>query len=183
MNADGALSFLTPYWSGPEMMAIHLASIRRFHPASPILVSKRGGGRDEMEAHRVEFGIQYWIEECDYVDALLRLLDRCDTQYVCVAEHDTVLLASLHPLLAGLGDGRWDLVGMEERVRDSPDTATTRQPSVHGWFRFAPGQVSGPILMFDWRAFRQRWGLAGVRGRRGFGSWGLQVPTMGSARS
>ena len=26
--------------------------------------------------------------------------------------------------------------------------------------------MSGPLLMFNWRAFRERWGLAGVRGHR-----------------
>ena len=165
-----ALSFLTPYWSGCEMMRVHLGSIRRFYPSSPILVSKRGGGLEEMEAHRAEFGIQYWLEECGYIDALLRLLARCETQCVCIIEHDTALLSSLDGLLAGLQEDRWDLVGMEERVRDSPQTAAT-MPSTGGWWRFAPGQVAGPVLMFDWCAFRARWGLSGVRGRRSYGAW------------
>ena len=106
------LSFVTPYWSGAEMMRVHLASIRTFYPDSPILVSKRGDGQAEMEVHRAEFGIQYWLEECGYVDALLRLLARCETEYVCVIEHDTALLSNLDGLLAGLRDDQWDLVGM-----------------------------------------------------------------------
>ena len=164
------LSFVTPYWSGAEMMRVHLASIRIFYPDLPILVSKRGGGRPEMEAHRAEFGIQYWLEECGYVDALLRLLARCETEYVCVIEHDTALLSTLDGLLAGLRDDRWDLVGMEERVRDSPATAASL-PSTHGWWRFAPGQVAGPLLMFNWREFKRRWGMSGIRGRRSYGAW------------
>ncbi|HEY5618692.1 MAG TPA: hypothetical protein VIK60_12170 [Vicinamibacterales bacterium] len=168
---DGVnLSFLTPYWSGREMMRIHLSSIRKFYPTSPILVSKRGGEREEMDAHRAEFRIQYWLEECDYTDAVLRLLERCDTEYVCIVEHDAVLLSSLDGLLAGIVEGRWDLVGMEERVRDSPATAGTL-PSTHGWWRFAPGQLSGPLLMFNWRDFKRRWGLPGVRGHRSYGAW------------
>ncbi|MGH9255028.1 MAG: hypothetical protein ACRD3C_10710 [Vicinamibacterales bacterium] len=165
-----SLSFLTPYWSGCDMMRVHLRSVRTFYPTSPILVSKRGGGRGEMEAHRAEFGIQYWLEEYDYVDALLRLLARCETQYACIVEHDTALLSSLDGLLAGLQQGRWDLVGMEERVRDSPYTADA-MPSTHGWWRFAPGQVAGPLLMFNWSEFKRRWGLSGVRGRRSYGAW------------
>ena len=37
------LSFLTPYWSGSEMMRIHLASLRRFHPgrADPDFQTRR----------------------------------------------------------------------------------------------------------------------------------------------
>lgn len=166
-----SLSFLTPYWSGREMMRIHLSSIRQFYPNAPVLVSKRGGERDEMEAHRAEFGIQYWLEECAYIDALLRLLERCQTDHVCIIEHDTALLSSLDGLLAGIRERRWDLVGMEERVRDTPEIASA-MPSRHGWWRFAPGQVSsGPLLMFNWREFQRRWGLAGVRGRRGYGAW------------
>ena len=111
------LSFLTPYWSGSEMMRIHLASLRRFYPAAPILVSKRGGDDGEMEAWRREFGIDYQLEECGYTDAYLRLLQRCKTQYVCVLDHDTVLLSGLEPLLQGLRDRRYDLVGIEERIR------------------------------------------------------------------
>jgi hypothetical protein len=164
------LSFVTPYWSGAEMMRVHLASIRTFYPEVPILVSKRGGGQAEMEAHRAEFGIQYWLEECGYVDALLRLLARCETEYVCVIEHDTALLSTLDGLLAGLRDDRWDLVGMEERVRDSPATAASL-PSTNGWWRFAPGQVAGPLLMFNWCEFKRRWGMSGIRGRRSYGAW------------
>jgi hypothetical protein len=163
------LSFVTPYWSGTEMMRVHLQSIRRFYPASPILVSKRGGGREEMESYRAEFDVRYWLEECGYVDALLRLLARCETQYVCIVEHDTALLSSLDIFLAGLREGRWDLIGMEERVRDSPQIAGT-MPSIHGWWRFAPGQMAGPLLLFDWHNFKHRWGLSGVRGRRSYGA-------------
>lgn len=166
------ISFLTPYWNGREMMLIHLQSIRRFYPSAPILISKRGGDREEMESHRAVFDVQYWLEECDYIDAILRLLERCDTEYACIADHDVVLLSSLDDLLAGLVDGRWDLVGMEERIRESPDTDSTRfSPPVHGWLRFAPGQMDTNLLMFNWRQFKRRWGLAGVKGKRPFGAW------------
>jgi hypothetical protein len=164
------LSFLTPYWSGGEMMRIHLRSIREFYPSSPILVSKRGGEPEEMQAYEAEFGIRYWLEECDYTDAMLRLLERCDTEYACIIEHDTVLLSSLDGLLGGIREDRWDVVGMEERVRDSPVTAKAL-PSTHGWWRFAPGQLSGPLQLFNWRRFERRWGLSGVRGHRSYGAW------------
>lgn len=169
MTPAQSLTFLTPYWSGRDMMRVHLGSVRAFYPSAPILVSKRGGERDEMEAHRTEFGVRYWLEDCEYPEALLRLLNRCETEYVCIVEHDTALLSSLDPLLAGLREGRWDLVGMEERVRDSLD-ATAAAPSVNGWWRFAPGQVAGPLMMFNWREFERRWGLVGVRGRRSYGA-------------
>jgi hypothetical protein len=164
------LSFVTPYWCGREFMRIHLSSIRSFYPTAPILVSKRGGEYEEMETHRAEFAVQYWLEDYDYADALLRLLERCETEYVCIIEHDTVLLSTLDNMLAGLATGRWDLVGMEERVRDSPATSRAA-PSINGWWRFAPGQAAGPLLIFNWREFKRRWGLAGVRGRRGYGAW------------
>ena len=168
MTPAESLTFLTPYWSGRDMMRVHLSSIRAFYPAAPILVSKRGGEREEMEAHREEFGVQYWLENCEYPEALLRLLNRCETDYVCIVEHDTALLASLDPLLAGLHDGRWELVGMEDRVRDGVD-ATAAAPSVNGWWRFSPGEVAGPLMLFNWREFERRWGLAGVRARRSYG--------------
>jgi hypothetical protein len=169
---DNLLTFVTPYWSGRDMMKIHLASIRQFYPTAPILISKRGGGSAEMEEYRAEYRVEYWLEECDYTDALLRLLKRCETEYVCVLEHDTVLLSSLDHLLSGLRERRWDVVGMEERVRDSPDTNPARLPPPrHGWLRFAPGQLAGPMLLFNLQGFRRRWGLAGIRGKRPYGAW------------
>jgi len=156
------ISFLTPYWSGAEMMRLHLASIRRFYPDAPILVSKRDGGAAEMAAYRREFGIDGWLEDCGYTNAYLRLLARCPTRYVCIADHDTVLLASLDPLLARLTDGRSDLVGIEERIRLPQDAAPW--PDTAGWLRFAPGCTAANFLLFDWQAFKSRWGLGGVFG-------------------
>ena len=165
------ISFLTPYWNGREMMRIHLASIRKFYPAAPILISKKGGDREEMEAHRAEFGIRYWIEDCDYVDALLHLLERCETEYACVSDHDAVLLADPDYLLRGLMEDRWDLVGIEERIRELPGASWVQlQPQSNGWFRFAPGYVDATFLMFNLRAFVRRWGLRGVAGKRPFGA-------------
>lgn len=166
-RSAASIAFLTPYWSGEEMMRIHLESIRRFHPDAPILVSKRGGGREEMESHRRQFGIRYWIEDCEYMDAYLRLLERCEADYACILDHDLVLLASLEPLLAGLAAGRYDLVGIEERVRE-PAALAGRWPDLHanGWMRFAPGCTAANFLLFDWRSFAARWGLRGVIGER-----------------
>lgn len=158
-----AISFLTPYWSGAEMMRFHLASIRRFHPDAPILVSKREGGALELEAYRREFGIDGWIEECGYTNAYLRLLARCDTRYACIADHDTVLLASLDPLVARLAGGQCDLVGIEERIR-VPGGVAEGWPEADGWLRFAPGCTAANFLLIDWHAFKARWGLGGVFG-------------------
>lgn len=157
------ISFLTPYWSGAEMMRIHLASIRRFHPEAPILVSSRDGGAAEMEAYRREFGIECWLEDCGYTNAYLRLLERCATRYACIADHDTVLLASLDPLIAGLAQGRYDLVGIEERIRLPGDVADD-WPGADGWLRFAPGCTAANFLLIDWQTFRSRWGLGGIFG-------------------
>jgi hypothetical protein len=158
------VTFLTPYWSGSEMMRIHLLSLRRFHPSAPILVSKRGGGRDELEALRREFGIEYWLEECSYTDAYLRLLERCPTAIACFIDHDAVLLSGLNGLIAGLAEGRYDLVGIEERIR-LPETVQAAWGSNNGWLRFAPGQTASNFLLFDWHAFRSQWGLRGVFGQ------------------
>lgn len=158
------VTFLTPYWSGAEMMRIHLRALRRFHPSAPILVSKRGGGRDEMEAYRREFGIEYWIEDCGYADAYLRLLQRCTTRIACFIDHDAVLLSSLNGLIAGVSEGRYDLVGIEERIR-LPETVASAWSGTNGWLRFAPGQTASNFLLFDWHAFRSQWGLSGVFGR------------------
>ncbi|MGE0862272.1 MAG: hypothetical protein AB7P34_00105 [Vicinamibacterales bacterium] len=157
-----SLSFLTPYWSGAEMMRLHLASIRRFHPDAPILVSKRDGGAEEMSGYRREFGIDCWLEDCGYTDAYLRLLQRCRTRYACIADHDTVLLAELEPLVARLAAGRHDLIGVEERVRlpQSPGVPA----GADGWLRLAPGCTAANFLIFDWQAFKSRWGLGGVFG-------------------
>ena len=165
---DETLSFVTPYWSGPEMMRIHLASVRQFYPAAPILVSKRGGDHGEMEGYRSEFGVQYWLEDCNYVDALLRLLERCETKYVCILDHDTVLLSSLDPLLQGLMEERWNLVGVEERIREAPGVEWSRFEPLYnnGWWRFAPGSMDSNFIMFDLREFVRKWGLRGV-GRKG----------------
>ncbi len=157
------ISFLTPYWSGEEMMRIHLASVRRFHPHAPILVSKRGGGLEEMERHRREFGIAYWIEECGYMDAYLRLLERCETEYVCILDHDTVLLTALDGLRDAIAADSYDLVGIEERIRmpsGVPDIPSP--PESNGWMRFAPGCTASNFILFNWRRFKARWGLRGV---------------------
>jgi hypothetical protein len=157
-----AISFVTPYLSGPEMMEIHLASIRKFYPFAPILVSKKGGGLEEMEDYRRTFDIRYSLEECAYHDALFRLLERCETDYVCILDHDTVLLSSLDPLLNGLGQGSYDLVGIEERIR-TPEWVWKRLwPEIGGWMRFAPGYMDATFLMFNLRTFQQKWGLRGL---------------------
>jgi len=159
------ISFLTPYWSGREMMKIHLASVRRYFPAAPILISKKGDGLEEMEAHRAEFGVRYWLEDCDYADAVVRLLQRCETEYVCIMDHDAVLLADPGHLLRGLVQGRWNLVGIEERIREPAWVDWQRlEPESNGWFRFAPGCMDATFLMFNWREFRQRWKLRGIWG-------------------
>ena len=163
-----SISFLTPYWSGAQMMRLHLASIRRFYPDVPILVSKREGGAAEMTAYRREFSIDCWLEDCGYTDAYLRLLERCDTRFACIADHDTVLLASLEPLLARLADGRQDLIGIEERIR--MPGALLGESSTGGWLRFAPGCTAANFLIIDWQAFKSRWGLGGIFG----------VPTSGA---
>jgi hypothetical protein len=160
------VSFLTPYWSGREMMRIHLASIRRFHPAAPVLVSKRGGDDAEMDAYRREFAVQAWIEDCEYMDAFLRLLERCQTRYACILDHDAVLLAGLGPYLEGLEEQRYDLVGIEERIRLPRSVGTEAWPESNGWLRFAPGCVASNFIVFDWQAFKARWGLRGVLGER-----------------
>lgn len=159
-----SVSFLTPYWSGREMMRIHLASIRQFHPAAPILVSKRGGDDGEMEAYRQEFGVHYWLEDCEYMDAHLRLLERCETQYACILDHDAILLSDIAPLVARLSEGSVDLVGIEERIR-LPESPGPWAES-NGWLRFALGCTASNFILFDWRAFKERWGLKGVLGKR-----------------
>lgn len=169
MSAE-PLSFLTPYWSGREMMRIHLASIRRFHPAAPILVSKRGGGDDHMNAFRREFAVQFWLEDCEYMDAYLRLLERCQTRYVCILDHDAVLLAGLGPFLDGLDEQRYDLVGIEERIRLPGGVRSGAWPESNGWLRFAPGCVASNFVVFDWQAFKERWGLRGILGARSPGT-------------
>jgi hypothetical protein len=156
------ISFLTPYLSGPEMMRIHLESVRKFYPRAPILISKKGGGVDEMEDYRRRFDVQYSLEECAYHDALFRLLQRCETEYVCIIDHDTVLLSSLEHLLNDLEQGSFDLVGIEERIR-APEWVWKRLwPEIGGWMRFAPGYMDATFLMFNLRTFRQKWGLRGI---------------------
>jgi hypothetical protein len=154
------ISFLTPYWCGRELMRIHLASIRQFYPQAPILVSKYDDDpeeKEEMEAHRAEFGIRYWLEDCWHSAALLRLLRRSETEYVCICDHDAVLLSSLDPLLEGLMEGRYELVGIEDRIRF---------PDREEWMKFSLGYMDTSFIMFNLRQFLRQWGLRGIRGRR-----------------
>ena len=158
------ISFLTPYWSGAEMMRIHLASIRRFHPEAPILVSKRGQDEAEMAAYRRDFGVRYWVEDCGYTNAYLRLLQRCQTPFACVLDHDTVLLSSVDSLVARVADRRAGLVGIEERIRLPQPIISEAWPDSNGWLRYAPGCTASNFLIFDWKAFASRWGLRGIFG-------------------
>lgn len=164
---SGQLSFLTPYEDGREFMTLHLRSIRQFHPTAPVLVSKKGGGRNEMDAHRDAFGVRYWLEECSYLDAVLRLLNRCETEFVCILDHDTVLLSSLDPYVDGLREQRYDVVGVEERIREPAGAPWQRYaPEFDGWLRLAPGHVDSNFVIFNLRQFVARWGLRGVIGTR-----------------
>jgi hypothetical protein len=165
------ISFLTPYWSGAGMMRLHLESIRRFHPQAPVLISKRGDDGEIERLHR-EFNLRYWVEDCGYTTAYLRLLQRCDTRFACILDHDVVLLASIDPLIERLAAGQADLVGVEERIR-VPDALAlgadalaeaARGPWPGGWLRYAPGCMASNFLIFDWQAFDRRWGLRGVFG-------------------
>ena len=159
-------------------MRIHLASIRQFYPTAPILISKKGNVEsdvEEMEGYRTEFGVAYWIEDCNYVDAFLRLLERCNTEYACIADHDVVLLSSLDPFLEGLNKGLWDLVGIEERIREVPGIDWKQlAPLYNGWMRFAPGYTDSNFLLFNWRKFFRQWGLRGIRGKRPSGMWDFE---------
>ncbi len=146
-------------------MKVHLESIRRFYPAAPIMISKRGGGLDEMEYYRRTFSVQYQLEECTYVDALLRLVERCPTEYVCILDHDTVLLSSLDQLLNGLAEGHYDLVGVEERIRLPDMIWKTMWPETDGWLRLAPGYMDATFLMFNLECFLCKWGLRGLVGK------------------
>lgn len=142
---------------------MHLASIRQFHADAPILVSKRGHDAGEMEAYRREFGVQYWLEDCGYTNAYLRLLQRCPARFACVLDHDAVLLAPLDSLVSRIADGHTDLVGIEERIR-LPEQAVAGWPGADGWLRYAPGRTASNVLIFDWLAFRSRFGLRGIFG-------------------
>jgi hypothetical protein len=161
-----SLSFLTPYWSGREMMEIHLSSLRRFHPDAPILVSARGGAGEDLETWRRRFAVRSWREDCEYMDAYIRLLERCETRYACILDHDTALLASLGRYVEGLGEGTYDLVGIEERIRLPEHVRREPWPESNGWLRFAPGSTASNFILFDWRAFKARWGMRGILGKR-----------------
>lgn len=165
------VSFLTPYWTGREMMTVHLQSLRAFYPDAPILISKRGGDREEMESHRVAFGVEYQLEDCTHTDAVLRLFSRCRTEFACMLDHDVVLLSSLDPYVAAIKRNEYDLVGFEERIRE-PDVLREANiaPEFNGWLRLAPGCTGVNFLLFNLRDFLARWGLRGVRGMRTAGS-------------
>jgi len=162
MRTPELITFLTPYWTGREMMHRHLRSIRQFYPTSPILISKKGGEVEEMETHREEFQVQYWLEDCKFTDAMLRLFSRCKTEYVCFIHHDAVLLSTLDPLLQGLIEGRYDIVGVEDRIRI---------PDRDDWLRFAPGYMDSSFMMFNWREFLRKWGLRGIKWKETSGTW------------
>ena len=159
------IAFLTPYWSGAEMMRIHLASLRRYHPHAPILISARGAAAAEMHQYQREFNVRYWMEDCSYTDAYLRLLQRCPARMACVLDHDTVLLSPIDSLVARITGGQSDLVGIEERIRLPQGAAERAFPDADGWLRFAPGSTASNFLIFDWRSFESRWGLRGIFGR------------------
>ena len=164
------LSFVTPYWSGAEMMRVHLASIRNVLPGLAHPRIEAGRRADGDGGYQLEFGVQYLARG-------IRLRGRTSSTPGTVRNRVRVRRRTRYGVAieprqsaGGARDGRWDLVGMEERVRDSP-TAAAALPSTNGWWRFAPGQVAGPLLMFNWREFRRRWGMSGVRGRRSYGAW------------
>jgi hypothetical protein len=157
------LSFLTPYWSGADMMRLHLESIRRFHPDAPILISARDCDRAEMEDYRRHFNVRYWLDDCDYTNAYLRLLTRCPTPLACIVDHDTILLSSVQPLAERVADAEIDLVGVEERIR-MPQSVGSLNLDADGWLRYAPHCTASNFLLFDWRAFEARWGLRGIFG-------------------
>ena len=49
---------------------------------------------------------------------MLNLLDRCQTRFVCICDHDTVFISDIGYLIQGLSQGNYDLVGVEERIED-----------------------------------------------------------------
>ena len=155
------ISFLTPYWSGREMMRIHLASLRRFHPGAPILVSKRGGDEDEMAGWRREFGIDYQLEECGYTDAYLRLLQRCRPSTPHPRPRH-VSLVGLDSLLRVCGSAA-TTSSDEERIRLPEDAGS--DPGLNRWLAaLAPGRTASNLLIFD-RRLESR-GAARIPGTR-----------------
>jgi hypothetical protein len=81
-------------------------------------------------------------------------------------DHDAVLLSNPDYLLQGLIRGEWNLVGIEERIREPAWVDWKRvEPEGNGWFRFAPGRMDATFLMFNWGEFRKMWRLRGIWGK------------------
>lgn len=158
MAMNKSISFLTPYWNGDDMMRIHLTSIRKFFPDAPILISKLNTGLDEneetakLELLKQEFGIQYWIDNAYYVEAMKHLYEKVETDLVCILDHDVVLLDDIHYLVNGIGK-EWDLVGIEEKIH---------HPWADTWMRFAPGNMDMTFMIFDLKDFVAKYGYEGI---------------------
>lgn len=153
MAMNNQITFLTPYLNGEDMMKIHLSSIRKYFPNSPILISKSGGHEDEMLRHKEEFGIQYWMDEKFYVESMNALYTRVETDLVCICDHDFVLLDDISYLIDGVGED-YDIVGIEERIH---------HPWADTWMRHAPGYMDMTFMIFNLKDFVSKYGYDGIR--------------------
>ena len=146
------ISFLTPFLNGNDMMRIHLSSIRKYFPDSPILIMSMHN--DGMDDFKKEFNIEYWVDPGKwYVDAMKDLYEKCKTDLICISDHDIVLLDDIHYLIDGVGK-EWDLVGIEERIH---------HPWADTWMRYAPGYMDMTFMIFNLKEFKDKFGIDKIK--------------------
>lgn len=121
MNTD--TTFLITYYAHPELLAICLDSIKKFHPDDKIIVSQQV--EPLFDPTVLDMGYRYELHDMkstQWAAVATNLMMICQTKYAVFMEHDVLLLKSLNPLIEEVKTGKHDLIGPEEvcAIRNSP---------------------------------------------------------------
>lgn len=117
-------TFLITYYSHPELLAICLDSINKFHPDSNMIISQQiEPDFDYRQGPSSSVRFEYHdMKQTQWAAVACNLMMMCQTDYAVFIEHDAFLLKSLEPLVDEIRSGQYDLIGPEEvcEIRNSP---------------------------------------------------------------
>lgn len=115
-------TFLVTYYCQPEFLSVCLDSIKKYHPATQVIVSQQIGDMPFKSALRIEHDMKQHL----WADAAIGLMARCNTTYAVLMEHDVFLTKGLTDLMYKIEKEEKDLIGVEdvvEGLRASPGFA------------------------------------------------------------
>lgn len=118
------MTFLITYYAHPELLAVCIDSIKKYHPDAKIIISQQiDDGFTFEQGTDPNIRVEYHdMKNTLWAAVASNLMMVCQDDYAVFIEHDAFLLKSLQPLIDKVTNGTYDLIGPEEvcEIRNSP---------------------------------------------------------------